>query len=168
MSSTRVLRTKGLWLAVAESCSGGLLGARITDEPGASAYFRGGVVAYANEVKQRVLGVSADVLRTHGAVSAECAQAMAGGVLKLLSADVGLAVTGNAGPGGGTLEKPVGLVYIAATGTGGKSHVQELHLAGSRTRIRTEAVEAALELLEEALVDLPRGERPDHAYPDDR
>lgn len=107
-----LLRARGFTLAVAESCTGGLLSHRITNIPGSSDYYRGSVTAYANEVKERVLGVPAATLQAHGAVSAETALAMARGVRPLLSADLGLSVTGIAGPGGGTPQKPVGLVYI--------------------------------------------------------
>jgi PncC family amidohydrolase len=104
---------QNLTLALAESCTGGLIGHRITDVPGSSEYFMGGVVAYAYDAKERVLGVRHDTLYDHGAVSEQTALEMARGGRRLLMTDVGLAVTGIAGPGGGTPEKPVGLVYIA-------------------------------------------------------
>lgn len=142
----RLLRERNWTLAVAESCTGGLLAMRVTEIPGASEYFRGGVVAYSNAVKEEVLGVPREVLLQHGAVSRECAQAMAGAVRRLLGADLALAVTGIAGPGGGTEAKPVGLVYLAlATPTG--IEVRELFLVGSRQGNRWSASEAALELL---------------------
>ena len=109
----QLLTEQGLTLALAESCTGGLIGHRITNVPGSSAYFMGGVVAYAYDAKERVLGVRHDTLYDHGAVSRETALEMARGVRRLLLTDVGLAVTGIAGPGGGTPQKPVGLVYIA-------------------------------------------------------
>jgi PncC family amidohydrolase len=100
-------------LAVAESCTGGLVSHRITDVPGSSAYYQGSVTSYSNEVKERVLHVKRDTLERYGAVSEQAAREMAQGVRDVLHADVGLAVTGVAGPDGGTPEKPVGLVYIA-------------------------------------------------------
>lgn len=140
------LREKGLTLAVAESCTGGLLGMRITEVPGSSDYFRGGVIAYSNAVKEKVLGVPREVLVERGAVSAECAQAMAEGVRALLGADLALAITGIAGPTGGTLEKPVGLVYIALAGSLGVE-VERHQFQGSRRDVRWAASQAALELL---------------------
>jgi PncC family amidohydrolase len=109
----RLLLTHHLTLATAESCTGGLIGHRLTNVPGSSAYFLGGIIAYANEVKERVLGVSQQTLETHGAVSAETALEMARGARRLLNTAVAISVTGIAGPSGGTLDKPVGLVYIA-------------------------------------------------------
>ncbi len=108
-----LLAAHGLTLALAESCTGGLIGHRITDIPGSSAYFRGGVVAYAYDVQERVLGVRHDTLCTFGAVSEPVALEMAHCVRRLLHSDVGLAVTGIAGPGGGIPGKPVGLTYVA-------------------------------------------------------
>ena len=109
-------RERGLTLATAESCTGGLVAARLTSVPGSSDVFLGGVVSYANEVKTAALGVPEDVLAAHGAVSAETAAAMAEGARRRLDADVAVAVTGIAGPGGGSDEKPVGLVYVHASG----------------------------------------------------
>lgn len=109
----QLLVEQGLTLALAESCTGGLIGHRITDVPGSSEYFMGSVVAYAYDAKERALGVRHDILYNHGAVSQETALEMARGVRRLLMTDVGLAVTGIAGPGGGMPEKPVGLVYVA-------------------------------------------------------
>ncbi len=163
MSASKVPLLEGLWLAVAESCTGGMLGARITAEPGASLFFRGGVIAYADEVKEKVLGVRSDLLRAHGAVSAECALAMAWGVLGALSADVALAVTGIAGPGGGTPDKPVGLVYLALAKRGEQGRAVELHLAGSREEIRAQAVCEALALLEERPARCNTGEGSDRS-----
>jgi len=145
-----LLRRKGLSLATAESCTGGLLSSLITDVPGSSDYFRGGVVAYSNAVKEEVLGVPAEILRTVGAVSRECALAMAQGVRRLLGADLGLSTTGIAGPGGGTPVKPVGLVYVALAHPGG-TEVRELRLVGGRRGNKHSASQAALELLLEYL-----------------
>jgi PncC family amidohydrolase len=150
----RMLRERGLTLAVAESCTGGLVSARITDVPGSSVYFRGGVVAYANSVKREALGVAEEILQEKGAVSAETAGAMAGGVRKALAADIGIGVTGIAGPAGGTAEKPVGLVYIALAHAGGCSCVRNL-FSGGRLQVRQQSAEAALALLREFLETRP-------------
>ncbi len=141
-----LLRAKGLTLAVAESCTGGLLGMRITEVPGASDYFRGGLIAYSNLVKEGVLGVPREILEKHGAVSAECARAMAEGARALFRADLALAITGIAGPTGGTPEKPVGLVYIALASPHGVE-VERHEFRGSRQGVRWSASEAALALL---------------------
>ncbi len=107
---------RGLTIATAESCTGGLVGHALTEIPGSSASFRGGVVAYANDAKTALLGVDAALLARHGAVSAEVAEAMADGARRRVGTDLAVAVTGVAGPDGGTAEKPVGLAYICATG----------------------------------------------------
>ncbi len=145
-----LLRKRGLTLAVAESCTGGLVSSLITDVPGSSDYFLGGVVAYSNEVKESVLGVPGEILRTVGAVSPECARAMAVGVRRLLGADIGLATTGIAGPTGGTPTKPVGLVYIAIAHARG-IEVRELRLSGSRRGNKHSAACEALKLLQDFL-----------------
>jgi nicotinamide-nucleotide amidase len=137
---------QGLRLATAESCTGGLVAARLTDISGSSASFVGGVVAYANEVKRDELGVPEDLLAEHGAVSAEVAGAMAEGALDRLGADVAVAVTGVAGPEGGTPEKPVGRVYLHAAGRAG-SLARMLDLPGEREQIRVRATVTALHLL---------------------
>ena len=111
-------REAGLTLATAESCTGGLVSARLTSVPGASEVFVGGVVSYSNETKRRLLGVRGEILSEYGAVSAETAAAMAAGAREALDADVAVAVTGVAGPDGGTPEKPVGLVFLHVEGTG--------------------------------------------------
>jgi nicotinamide-nucleotide amidase len=139
-------RERGLTLATAESCTGGLVAARLTSVPGSSDVFLGAVVAYADEVKAAELGVPESVLRTHGAVSAAAAAAMATGARARLRADVAVAVTGIAGPGGGTAEKPVGLVYLHAEGPD-VSRGRELNLPGDREAIRVRATVAALHLL---------------------
>ncbi len=139
-------RERGLTLATAESCTGGLVAARLTSVPGSSDVFLGAVVAYADEVKSAELGVPESVLRTHGAVSAEAAAAMATGARARLRADVVVAVTGIAGPGGGTAEKPVGLVYLHAEAPDA-SRGRELNLPGGREAIRVRATVAALHLL---------------------
>ncbi|HEY1565196.1 MAG TPA: nicotinamide-nucleotide amidohydrolase family protein [Gaiellaceae bacterium] len=137
---------RGLRLATAESCTGGLVAARLTDVPGSSASFVGGVVAYADEVKRSELDVPEELLAEHGAVSAEVAAAMAEGARRRLGADVAVAVTGVAGPGGGTAEKPVGRVYLHASGREG-SLARMLDLPGEREQIRVRATVTALHLL---------------------
>jgi nicotinamide-nucleotide amidase len=143
-------RARGLTLATAESCTGGLVAARLTSVPGSSDVLVGGVVAYADEVKTGQLGVSAELLERHGAVSAEVAEAMAAGARARLGADVAVSVTGIAGPGGGTEEKPVGLVYLHAQGPGG-GLARELNLPGNRDAIRGRATAAALHLVRKLL-----------------
>jgi nicotinamide-nucleotide amidase len=136
----------GLRLATAESCTGGMVAARLTDVPGSSASFVGGVVAYADDVKRSELDVSEQLLAEHGAVSAEVAAAMADGARRRLAADVAVAVTGVAGPGGGTPEKPVGRVYLHAAGPKGFL-ARMLDLPGERQQIRVRATVTALHLV---------------------
>ena len=143
-------RTRGLRLATAESCTGGMVAARLTDVPGSSDVVLGGVVAYANEVKTAELGVAGALLAAHGAVSAEVAAAMAAGVRSRLGADVGISVTGVAGPGGGTEEKPVGLVYFHVSSPDGESG-RQFSLPGDRETIRARATVAALHLVRTVL-----------------
>jgi nicotinamide-nucleotide amidase len=143
-------RSRRLTLATAESCTGGLVSARLTAVPGASAAFLGGVVAYANDVKRVALGVTAKLLEEHGAVSAEAAKAMAHGVRERLGADVGVAVTGVAGPDGGTEEKPVGLVFVHAVGPDGEE-ARRTELPGDREMVRGRATAAALHLVRRLL-----------------
>ncbi|MGD9675181.1 MAG: CinA family protein [Candidatus Bipolaricaulia bacterium] len=139
-------------LAVAESCTGGGLGAKITATPGSSAYFLGGIIAYDNRVKRELLGVPEAVFAEAGAVSRPAAEAMATGCLTRLGADVAVSITGIAGPGGGTPDKPVGLVYIAvATRRGVVS--EERRLPGNRAAVRREAARAALRLALAAVRD---------------
>jgi nicotinamide-nucleotide amidase len=142
---------RGLKLATAESCTGGMVAARLTDVPGASASFVGSVVAYADEVKRAELGVPGELLAEHGAVSAEVAAAMAEGAREGLGADVAVAVTGVAGPGGGTPEKPVGRVYLHAAGPDG-SRSRVLDLPGEREQVRLRATVTALHLLRALLM----------------
>lgn len=145
-----LLKERGLTLALAESCTGGFVSGRITDIPGSSAYFKGGVVAYHNGVKEKVLGVDAGDLKIYGAVSPQVARAMALGARNLLGADIGLSVTGIAGPEGGSPEKPVGLVYLGLS-TPEFTMDRELRLSGDRSGIRRETVREALEMLQEYL-----------------
>jgi nicotinamide-nucleotide amidase len=143
-------RVQGLTLGTAESCTGGLVAERLTRVPGASDVFRGAIVAYANDVKERELGVPAEVLRDHGAVSAPTAAAMASGVRDRLDVDVGVSVTGIAGPGGGTADKPVGLVHIAAA-TPDAADAVEFTFPADREAIRSRAAVAALHLVRRQL-----------------
>jgi nicotinamide-nucleotide amidase len=142
-------KADGLKLAVAESCTGGLLGGRITAVPGSSAVFLGGVLAYDNSAKVELLGVDAAMIEENGAVSEPVAVAMARGVRARLSADLGIAITGIAGPAGGTPEKPVGTVWIALDGRVTKA--RGLRLIGDRTEVRQRAVQSALDLVRRAL-----------------
>jgi competence/damage-inducible protein CinA-like protein len=139
-------RARGLTLAAAESCTGGMVAERITSVPGASDVFAGSVVTYSNALKHHLLGVPNDLLERHGAVSAEVAAAMAAGARMQLGSDVSVAVTGIAGPGGGTPEKPVGLVYLHGA-TPDAERARELNLPGERDQIRRRATVAALHLL---------------------
>jgi nicotinamide-nucleotide amidase len=141
-----LLRERGLTLATAESCTGGLVAARVTDVAGSSDVFLGSIVAYANGVKQAQLGVPETLLAEHGAVSAETASAMAAGAREALGADVAVSVTGVAGPGGGTEEKPVGRVYLHAIGPNGEL-ARRLDFPGDRETIRVRAAVAALHLV---------------------
>ena len=141
-----LLSQRGLTLAVAESCTGGLLGHRITNVSGSSGYFEGGIISYSNEAKEAVLGVPHDILIEHGAVSRETALAMARGARRVLGTDLAVSVTGVAGPGGGTTEKPVGLVYIGLSAEGAElcdKHVWQ----GDRAANKEQSAEAALKLI---------------------
>lgn len=140
------LRAKGLTLAVAESCTGGLLSKRITDVAGCSDYYLGGVCSYSNAVKMNVLGVKAGTLDAHGAVSQETAEEMAEGVARALGADVGVGITGIAGPGGGTEEKPTGLVYISVYHDGRCVTRRTVNTYG-RDRVRNHAASTALDMI---------------------
>ncbi len=145
----RLLRERGETLATAESCTGGLIAQRVTDVPGASQVFLGGVVAYANEVKQAVLGVPSEVLEEHGAVSEPTARAMAEGVRERFGATYGIATTGISGPDGGTDEKPVGLVYLALAQASG-THVEHFVFPLDRARHRELTAQSALDWVRRA------------------
>ncbi|HZS14908.1 MAG TPA: CinA family protein [Candidatus Dormibacteraeota bacterium] len=144
-----LLRGRGWRVAVAESCTGGLLGAALTAVPGSSDYVLGGVLAYANEVKTALLGVDPELLAVHGAVSEEVARAMAEGVRNALQADVAAAVTGVAGPAAESSSKPAGLVFVAVAGPGGSTRVVRLDEDLGREGNRAAAVRAALQLIAE-------------------
>jgi nicotinamide-nucleotide amidase len=143
-------RARGLTLATAESCTGGMVAARLTSVAGASDVFLGSVVAYANAVKASELGVAQELLEKHGAVSAEAAAAMAHGVRARLGSDIGVAVTGVAGPDGGTEEKPVGLVFVHAVGPDGEE-ARRTELPGDRAMVRGRATAASLHLVRRLL-----------------
>ena len=144
------LAEAGWRLATAESCSGGLVGHLITEIPGSSAYYQGGVIAYDNAVKRDILGVSPATLETAGAVSAACAGEMAAGAQRLLHTEVAVATTGIAGPGGGSPEKPVGLVYIAVATPAG-TQCERYVFGSDRTGNKEMTARRALELLLAAL-----------------
>jgi nicotinamide-nucleotide amidase len=144
-------RTAGLRLATAESCTGGLVAAFLTEIPGSSDVVERGFVTYSNEAKTDLVGVPPDLLRAHGAVSAEVAGAMAEGALRHSRAQVAVAVTGIAGPGGATARKPVGLVFLAAARAGGPTLVERHRFIGDRRAVRLAAVAAAFTLLRERL-----------------
>jgi nicotinamide-nucleotide amidase len=142
----RGLRRKGVTLAIAESCTGGLVGHMLTREPGASEYLLVDAVTYANSAKSRLLGVDEDVIRGHGAVSAEVAAAMAEGVKRVSGASLALSLTGIAGPSGGSARSPVGTVFLAIAGPG-QTTVKERHFIGDRLHIQTLAAYSGLELI---------------------
>ena len=139
-------RLRGRTLATAESCTGGMIGAALTDVPGSSKVFKGGIISYTNEIKQNLLAVDGELLKTQGAVSAPVARAMAEGARKLMNADIAVSVTGLAGPGGDDKGNPVGLVFIG--------YVDEKRIlsrrfvfSGDREEVRKQAVEEALKLI---------------------
>jgi nicotinamide-nucleotide amidase len=146
----------GRRVAVAESCTGGLMAARLTERPGASSYVAGGVVAYADEAKERLLGVDPDLIAAHGAVSPEVADAMADGALQRFDADLAIAITGVAGPGGGTEEKPVGYVCWSVREATGGVLARDVQIPGDRSEIRDRSTTVALHLVRRLL----RGEQP--------
>ncbi len=143
----QLLRGKGMKLATAESCTGGLIGDRITDIPGSSDYYLGGAIAYAYEAKERLLGVRHATLTQHGAVSRETVLEMAGGARRVLGADVAIAVSGIAGPGGGMPNKPVGLVWVGLSAAEGE-WAWRYQFTGDRLEVKGAAAQAALERLE--------------------
>jgi nicotinamide-nucleotide amidase len=140
------LRDRAWTIATAESCTAGLVAARIADVPGASAVLLGGLVTYANEAKESLAAVPAELIETHGAVSREVATALAEGARAALGADVGIGVTGVAGPGGGSAAKPVGLVHLAVRGPDGLERHLERRFPGARASVRDASTTAALHL----------------------
>lgn len=147
----RLLTERKLTLAVAESCTGGLVANRLTDVPGSSAYFERGVITYSDESKRALLGVPGDLLKTRGAVSEEVARAMAAGIRSAAGTDIGLSTTGIAGPGGGSPAKPVGLVWIGYAHAGGNAAVR-YSFTGTRHLIKERASQAALDLLRKKIL----------------
>lgn len=148
-----LLRERSLHLALAESCTGGLLGARLTEVSGASHFLERGFVTYSNRAKAEELGVAEALLERHGAVSEEVAAAMAAGARRVAGVEIGVAITGIAGPDGGTAEKPVGLVFVALDGAAG-TRARRALFPGNRERIRYQATQAALEMLRRGLLGL--------------
>ncbi len=146
-----LLRAAGATLTAAESCTGGLFSQRITAVAGSSDYFLGAAVTYSNQLKTRMVGVPPELLAAHGAVSEPVARAMAAGVRRALGGDYGVGITGVAGPGGGTAEKPVGTVHVAVAGEGGVDH-RSLRLPGDRERVRRFSAQIALEMLRRRLL----------------
>ena len=151
----RMLKEKGLTLAVAESCTGGLLAGRITDVAGSSDYFIGGITAYSNQIKEEFLGVKSETLMKYGAVSEETAKEMAYGIKTKFNSSIGISVTGIAGPGGGTPEKPVGLTYIGFC-DGNQCYAVKWNFGDNRERNRTRTVQACLNLLRNELLKLTK------------
>jgi nicotinamide-nucleotide amidase len=142
----------GRTIATAESCTGGLLAARLTDRAGSSRYVKGAIVAYSNEVKVAQAGVAPELIERHGAVSAQVAQALAEGARERLGADLGVGVTGIAGPDGGSEDKPVGLVWLAVAGPGDATMTRSVHLPGGRADVRDRATTVAMHMLRRALL----------------
>lgn len=142
----RLLKERGWKISSAESCTGGLVAHRITNIPGSSDYFESGVITYSNEAKIELLKIPEGIIKTHGAVSGQTAVAMAEGIRRLRNTDIGIGITGIAGPSGGTISKPVGLVYIALSAL---SYVEckEFRFTGDRCEIKLMASEAALEMI---------------------
>ena len=149
----RLLTIKGLTLSIAESCTGGLLCSRITDVPGSSAYFVGGIIAYSNKIKMQLLEVTKEALDTHGAVSAQVAIQMAKGVKEKYGTDIGLGITGIAGPGGSTpgsdenMQKPVGLVYLSLAAAAREIICKKCKFTGQRKDIRIQSTQTMFEML---------------------
>jgi nicotinamide-nucleotide amidase len=141
----------GRWIATAESCTAGLVAARLTDRPGSSAYVGGGVVAYSNEAKTELLGVDAAMIEAHGAVSEPVAEAMAAGALRRFGADTAVAITGIAGPEGGTEDKPVGTVCFTVALADGRSLTRTLRLPGNRADVRDRSTTVAMHMLRRVL-----------------
>jgi nicotinamide-nucleotide amidase len=146
----------GRRIATAESCTAGMLAARLTDLAGSSAYVIGGVVAYANEAKVAALEVNPDLIAEHGAVSAEVAEAMAAGAIRRFGADTAVAITGVAGPGGGTQEKPVGTVWFCVMLAGGPTVTRRVQVPGERPDVRERSTTVAMHLLRRTLLDADR------------
>lgn len=141
-----LLKQRGWKISIAESCTGGLVAHRITNVSGSSDYFDSGVITYSNEAKIELLKVPHEIIKTHGAVSGQTAVAMAEGIRRLRGTDIGVGITGIAGPAGGTAAKPVGLVYIALSASG-CVECEEFRFTGERVEIKLQASEAALDMI---------------------
>jgi len=146
----RRLSARGLTLATAESCTGGLVGHRLTGVAGSSAFFERGVVVYSNRAKEELLGVPAEILRTHGAVSGPCAEAMVRGICERSGAACGLSITGIAGPDGGTPTKPVGTVFIGLA-VSGAVEARHFRFSGGRASVKWQSSQMALDMLRRSL-----------------
>ena len=144
----KILTEKNLTIACAESCTGGLLTSRLTDIAGSSNYVKGSIVCYSNEVKNKILHVDAETLKNFGAVSEQTARQMSANVRKIINTDIGVGVTGIAGPGGGTADKPVGTVYISVSNAD-KTFVKLFNFNGTRTEIKNQSCDAALTMIKE-------------------
>ena len=144
------LREKNFTISCAESCTGGLLTSKLTDIAGSSDYVEGSIVSYSNEIKNKILRVKAETLKNFGAVSKETAQEMSANVREIFDTDIGVGITGLAGPGGGSFEKPVGTVYISVA-TQEKVFVEKFNFTGTRTEIKNKSVQAAMNMLEKIL-----------------
>jgi len=143
----KLLMDNGLTIATAESCTGGMLGAALTSVAGISDCYGYGVVTYSNEAKEKLLGVNHNTLLEHGAVSPETALEMACGALDISEADIAVSVTGIAGPGGGTQEKPVGLVYVGIARKDGQNNIHKLMLKGNRQEVRSQVIDNVIRLV---------------------
>jgi len=143
----KLLMDNGLTIATAESCTGGMLGAALTSVAGISDCYGYGVVTYSNEAKEKLLGVNHNTLLEHGAVSPETALEMACGALDISEADIAVSVTGIAGPGGGTQEKPVGLVYVGIARKDGQTNIHKLMLKGNRQEVRSQVIDNVIILV---------------------
>ncbi len=144
-----LLKEKKIWIATAESCTGGLIGHMLTNIPGSSEYYKGGVVAYSNEIKIKVLGVKEETLKKYGAVSEQTAKEMAIGIKNLMDVDIGISTTGIAGPGGATPTKPVGLVYVGLAGE--EVEARKFLFSGNRLQNKENFAKSALNMLLEYL-----------------
>jgi nicotinamide-nucleotide amidase len=147
----RALLDQGATIATAESCTGGLLAARLTERAGSSSYVLGGIVAYANSAKVHLVGVEPELITRHGAVSLEVAEALALGAMRRLEADIGVGITGVAGPGGGTEAKPVGYVCLSAAARDGRRLTRDVRLPGGRTDVRDRSTTVAMHLVRRLL-----------------
>jgi nicotinamide-nucleotide amidase len=150
-----LLKARGLTVTFAESCTAGLVANRLTNVPGSSAYFHGGILAYANTIKERLLGVPAALLAAHGAVSEEVAAAMAEGARRTIGSDIAVAITGIAGPDGGTAEKPVGTVCFAIAADGTPTHARRYQLWGNREWVKLLSSQIALDWVRRHVLALP-------------